>query len=75
MLQQGFELLAGKLLMFLEPVWPEVIFLLAGDISGWIPKPGKPLSQAKSLRPISLMSYTLKTLQKLLDLHQEWCFG
>ena len=34
-----------------------------------IPKPGKPLSQAKSLRPISVMSYILKTLEKLLDRH------
>jgi hypothetical protein len=34
----------------------------------FIPKPGKPLSQAKSLRPISLMSFIL-TLEKLLDRH------
>jgi hypothetical protein len=33
----------------------------------FIPKPGKPLSQAKSLRAISLMSFILKTLEKLLD--------
>jgi hypothetical protein len=33
----------------------------------FIPKPGKPLSQVKSLRPTSLMSFILKTLQKLLD--------
>ena len=35
----------------------------------FIPKPGKPLSQAKSLRPISLMPLILKTLEKLLDRH------
>ena len=35
----------------------------------FIPKPGKPLSQAKSLRPISPMSFILKTLEKLLDRH------
>jgi hypothetical protein len=35
----------------------------------FIPKPGKPLSQAKSLRPISLVSFVLKTLEKLLDRH------
>jgi hypothetical protein len=34
-----------------------------------IPKPGKPLSQAKSLRPISLMSCIPKTPEKLLDRH------
>ena len=33
------------------------------------PKPGKPLFQAKSLRPISLMSFILKALEKLLDRH------
>ena len=68
MLQQGFELLAGKLLMLLRaslalgyiPVsWrhTRVVF---------IPKPGKSLTQAKSLRPISLTSFILKTLAKLL---------
>ena len=35
----------------------------------FIPKPGKPLSQAKPLRPISLVSCILKTLEKLLDTH------
>ena len=35
----------------------------------FIPKPGKPMSQAKSLRPISLMSFIHKTLEKLLDRH------
>jgi hypothetical protein len=30
-------------------------------------KPGKQLSQGKSLRPFSLMSFILKTLEKLLD--------
>jgi len=35
----------------------------------FIPKPGKPLSKAKSLRPISLMSFIFKTLEKLLDRH------
>ena len=35
----------------------------------FILKPGKPLSQAKSLRPISLMSFILKVLEKLLHRH------
>ena len=35
----------------------------------FIPKPGKPLTQAKSLRPISLTSFILKTLEKFLDRH------
>jgi hypothetical protein len=35
----------------------------------FIPKPGKLMSQAKSLRPISLMSVILKTLEKLLYRH------
>ena len=71
MLQQGFELLAGKCLMLLRAS------LALGYIPmSWrhirvvfIPEPGKPMSQAKSLRPISLMSYILKTLEKLLDRH------
>jgi hypothetical protein len=71
MLQQGFELLGGKLLMLLRAS------LALGYIPmSWrhtrvvfIPKPGKPLTQAKSLRPISLMSFVLKTLEKLLDRH------
>ena len=33
----------------------------------FIPKPGKTLTPAKSLRPISLMSFILKTLEKVLD--------
>jgi hypothetical protein len=69
MLQQDFELLAGKLMMLLRAS------LALGCIPrSWkhirvvfIPKPGKQLSQAKSLRPISLMSFILKTLEKLLD--------
>ena len=35
----------------------------------FIPKPGKPLTQVKSLWPISLTSFILKTLEKLLDRH------
>jgi hypothetical protein len=69
MLQRGFELLAGKLLMLLQaslalgyiPVsWrhTKVVF---------ITKSGKSLTQAKSLRPISLMSFILKILEKLID--------
>ena len=67
MLQQGFKLLAGKLLMLLRaslalgyiPVsWrhTRVVF---------IPKPEKSLTQAKSLRPISLTSFIFKILEKL----------
>jgi hypothetical protein len=71
MLQQGFELLVGKRLMLLRAS------LALGYIpKSWrhirvvfIPKPGKPLSQAKSLSPISLMSSILKTLEKLLNRH------
>ena len=71
MLQQGFKLLMGKLLMLLRAS------LALGYIPmSWrhirvvfIPKPGKPLSQVQSLRPISLMSFILKTLEKLLDTH------
>jgi len=71
MLQQGFPLLASKLLMILRAS------LALGYIPmSWrhvrvvfIPKPGKPMAQAKSLRPISLMSVVLKTLEKLMDRH------
>jgi hypothetical protein len=71
MLQQGFELLVGKLLMLLRAS------LALGYIPmSWrhirvvfIPKPGKPLTQAKSLRPINIMYFILKTLEKLLDRH------
>jgi hypothetical protein len=35
----------------------------------FIPKPGKPLSQAKSLRPSSFTPFILKTLEKLLGRH------
>ena len=35
----------------------------------FIPMPGKPLTQAKSLQPISLMSFMLKTLEELLERH------
>jgi hypothetical protein len=71
MLQQGFELLRGKPLMLLR----------ASLALGYIPmswrhirvvfihKSGKSLSQVKSLRPISLMSVILRTLEKLLDRH------
>jgi hypothetical protein len=69
MLQKGFDLLAGKLLMilraslalgFIPMCWrnTRVVF---------VPKPGKLLSQAKSLRPINLMPFVLKTLEKLID--------
>ena len=35
----------------------------------FIPKPGKPLTQAKSLLPISLMSFIIKTLENILHIH------
>ena len=35
----------------------------------FIPKPGKSLTQAKSLRPISLTSFILKILEKQIDRH------
>jgi hypothetical protein len=71
MLQQGFELLANKLLLLLRAS------LDLGYIPmSWrhirvvsIPKLGKPMSQAKSLWTISLTSVVLKTLEKLLDRH------
>jgi hypothetical protein len=71
MLQQGFELLAGKLL-----VLPRGSLALGYILMSWrhtsvvfIPKPGKSLSQAKSLRPISLMSFVIKTLEKIIARH------
>jgi hypothetical protein len=71
MLQQGFELLGCKLVMLLRAS------LALGYIPmSWrhvrvvfIPTPGKSFSQAKSLRPVSLMSFILKILEKLLDRH------
>jgi len=75
MLQQGFELLVGKLLMSLRAIlalgyipmrWRHIRVV-------FVPKPGKPLSQAKSLRPSSLMSFIFKTLEKLLDRHIRDC--
>jgi hypothetical protein len=69
MLQPGLEMLGGKLLMLLR----------ASLALGYIPmswkhtrvvfitKPGKSLTQAKFLRPISLMSVMLDILKKLLD--------
>jgi hypothetical protein len=69
MLQQGFELLAGKFLVLLR-----ASLALGNILMSWrhtrvvfIPKPGKPLSQAKSLRPISLMFFVLKTTEKILE--------
>jgi hypothetical protein len=70
-LQQGLELFAGKRLMLLRAC------LALGYIPmSWrhirvvfIPKPGKLMSQATSLLPISLMSAILKTLEKILDRH------
>jgi hypothetical protein len=75
MLQQGFELLVGKLLILLRAS------LALGYIPmSWrhtrvvfIPKPGKSLTQAKSLRPISLMSFILKVLEKLIHTHIRGC--
>jgi hypothetical protein len=75
MLQQGFELLASKLLLLLRaslalgyiPIsWRHIRVV-------FIPKPEKPMSQAKSLRPISLTSFILRTLEKLLDRHIKDC--
>jgi hypothetical protein len=71
MLQQGFELLGCKLLMLLSTS------LALGYIPmSWrhvrvvfIPKTGKLLYQANSLRPSSLMSFILKILEKLIDRH------
>ena len=39
----------------------------------FVPKPGKPLSQAKSLRPISLMSFVLKTKKLMLNKEPTRC--
>jgi len=71
MLQQGFEQLAGDLFLVLR------VSMALGYIPiSWrhirvvfIPKPGKKLSQAKYLSPISLMSFMLKTLEKILAGH------
>jgi hypothetical protein len=71
MQQQGLLLLVSKLLMLLRaslglgyiPMsWRHITVV-------FIPKPGKLMSQAKSLRPMSLMSVILKILEKLLDRH------
>ena len=69
MLQQCFELLAGKFLMLLRAsLFPGCIPMSWRHIRVvFIHKPGKTLSQAKSLKPISLMSYILQTLEKLFD--------
>jgi len=69
MLQQGFELLAGKRLMLLRASLALEYIPMSWRHTRvvFIPIPGKTLSQAKSLRPISLMSPTLKILEKLLD--------
>jgi hypothetical protein len=77
MLQQGISLLVSKLLMLLRAS------LTLGYIPmSWrhirvvfIPKLGKLMSLVKSLRPISLMSVILKTLEKLLDRYQGRCSG
>ena len=62
MLQQGFELLGGKLLMLLRAslALGYMPMSLRHTRVVFIPKPGKPLTQAKSLQPISLMSFMLK---------------
>ncbi len=71
MLQQGTTLLVRKLTLVLRaslalghiPMrWRRVRVV-------YIPKPGRNSSQAKSFRPISLMSFVLKTLEKLIDRH------
>jgi len=51
---------ASLALGYIPTSWRHISFV-------YIPKPGKPLSHAKSLSPISHMSFLLKTLQKLLD--------
>jgi hypothetical protein len=68
MLQRGFELLGRKLLLLLRASLALVYILMCWRHVRlvFIPKPGNPLSQAKSLRLISLMSFVLKTLEKLL---------
>jgi hypothetical protein len=71
MLQQGFELLAGKLLMLLRASLAIGYILMSWRHTRvvFIPKPGKPATQAKSLPPISLTSFIIKILEKLLDRH------
>jgi hypothetical protein len=68
MLQQGFELLAGKLLVLLRAILALGYIPMNWEAyqGGFVPKPGKPLSQAKSLRPTGVMSFILKTLEKSL---------
>jgi hypothetical protein len=71
MLQQGFELLVGKLLMLLRASLALGYIPMSWRHSRvvFIPKPGKSLTQAKSLSPISLMSFILKILEKIFDRH------
>jgi hypothetical protein len=71
MLQQGFELLAAKRLLLLTASLALGYIPMSWRHTGvvFIPKPGKPLFQTKSLRPISLILFIFKTLEKLLDRH------
>jgi len=66
MLQRGFELLAGKLLLlalgYIPIIWGHIRVV-------YIPKPGKPLSQVNTMKPICRMSFILKTIEKLHDRH------
>ena len=71
MLQQSFELLTGKRLGLLR-----FSLALGYVVMSWkhirvvfITKPGKHMSQAKSLSPVSLTSFVLKIFEKLLDRH------
>jgi hypothetical protein len=71
MLQKGFGMLAGKLLMLLRASLALGYIPMSRRHTRvvFMPKPGKPVTQAKSLRPISLMSFILKILEKRLDRH------
>jgi hypothetical protein len=71
MLQQDFELLAGKLLMLLRASLALSYIPMSWRHTSviFIPKPGKSLTQAKSLRPISLKSFILKILEKIINRH------
>jgi hypothetical protein len=69
MLQQALNCLGGKILNLLRASLEIGYILMSWRHTRvvFIPKPGKPLTQAMSLRPISLMSFMLKILEKLLN--------
>lgn len=71
MLQQESDLLTAKITNILRASLALGYIPMTWRIVrvAYIPKPGRPCTQARALRPISLMSFILKTLEKLMDGH------